>query len=204
MARALLIETIFNMIFVSINPFALRRFFFFFIAAIGLSCVSCFGQSILLAVESTPYDKQMSRIRPVLACETTHGGNNISLAMVNRWISDLRSIPYGFTRDWKTPTETQSGSPADCKAKAVALYDRMQIHGATNLRLIIGKRAPTSRSTHAWLEWATATGTYILDPTINWRAYQGSDVGRRSYIPLYAFEGTHRFRATPATLLAQN
>jgi hypothetical protein len=192
------------MIFVSINPFALKRFFFFLFAAIALSCVSCFGQSVLLRVKTTPYDKQMSRIRLVLMAEAPVGGNEVSLGTVNRWIGDLRSIPYGFTKEWKTPTETQAGSPADCKAKAVALYDRMQIHGATDLRLIIGKRTATSCSTHAWLEWDTPNGTYVLDPTINWRAYQGRDVGRRSYIPLYAFEGTRKFRAVPATLMAQN
>jgi len=199
-----LTETIVDMIFVSINPFALKRFFFFLLAAIGLSCVSSFGQSILLGVKTTPYDKQMSRIRLVLMTDAPERGNKVSLDMVNRWIGDLRSIPYGFTKEWKTPTETQSGSPADCKAKAVALYARMQIQGATNLRLIIGKRTATSRSTHAWLEWDTPNGRYVLDPTINWRAYQGSDVGRRSYLPLYAFEGTRKFRAVPATLMAQN
>jgi hypothetical protein len=93
------------MIFVSINPFALKRFFFFLLAAIGLSCVSCFGQSILLGVKTTPYDKQMSRIRLVLIAETPEGENKVSLGTVNRWISDLRSIPYGFTKEWKTPTE---------------------------------------------------------------------------------------------------
>jgi len=192
------------MIFVSINPFALRRFFFFFLAAIGLSCVSCFGQSILLAVKTTPYDKQMSRIRLVLTADFPDGGDKVSLGMVNRWIGDLRSIPYGFTKEWKTPTETQFSSSADCKAKAVALYGRMQMHGATNLRLIIGKRTATSRSTHAWLEWDTPNGTYVLDPTINWRACPGRDLGRHSYIPLYAFEGTRKFRVVPTTLMAQN
>ena len=192
------------MIFISVNPFALKRFFLFLLAAIGFSCISCFGQSILLNVKSTPYDKQMSRIRPVLVSEDRHEGDELSLATVNHWIGDLRSIPYGFTKEWKTPAETQSGAPADCKAKSVALYERMQSHGATNLRLVIGKRALTSRSTHAWLEWDTETGTYVLDPTINWRAYRGREVGRRSYIPFYAFEGTRKFRAAPTTLMAQN
>ncbi len=192
------------MIFVSVNPFALKRFFLFLLAAIGFSCVSCFGQSILLSVKNTPYDKQMSRIRPFLAGESRRVKNDLSLGIVNYWMGDLRSIPYGFTKEWKTPAETQSGAPADCKAKAVALYERMQAHGATNVRLVIGKRASTSRSTHAWLEWDTETGTYVLDPTINWRAYRGREVGRRSYIPFYAYEGTRKFRAAPATLVAQN
>jgi len=191
------------MIFVSINPFALKRFFLFLLAVVGFSCVSCFGQTILLSVKTTPYDRQMSRIRPTLISKRPPERREISLAMVNYWIGDLRSIPYGFTNEWKTPAETQSGAPADCKAKSVALYERMQSHGATNVRLIIGKRAATSHSTHAWLEWETETGTYVLDPTINWQAYRGRDVGRRSYIPFYAFEGAQKFRAAPTTLVAQ-
>jgi predicted transglutaminase-like cysteine proteinase len=192
------------MIFVSINPFALKRFFLFLLAAIGLSCASSFGQSILLSVKNTPYDRQMSRIRPVLASQHPHEEADVSLGMVNHWIGDLRAIPYGFTKEWKTPDETESGAPADCKAKAVALYERMQSHGATNVRLVVGKRTMTSRSTHAWLEWDTATGTYVLDPTLNWRAYCGWEVGRRTYIPFYAFEGARKFRAAPTALMAQN
>jgi len=192
------------MIFVSVNPFALKRFFFFLLAALGLSCVSSFGQSIFLGVKTTPYDKQMSRIRLVLMANVPEGENKVSLGMVNRWIGDLRLIPYGFTKEWKTPLETRSGLSADCKAKALALYNTMQIHGATNLRLIIGRRTSTSRSTHAWLEWDTPNGSYVLDPTINWKAYRGRNVGRRSYIPLYAFEGARKFQAFPARLMAQN
>ena len=192
------------MIFVSINPFALKRFFFFLLAAIGFSCLSCFGQSLLLSVKATPYDRQMNRIRPILNSEKRSVGGRVSLGMVNRWMGDLRAIPYGFTTEWKTPEETQSGQPADCKAKAVALYDAMQAHGATHVRLIIGKRTPASRSTHAWLEWETEDGSYLLDPTWNWKAYSTRDVGRRSYIPYYAFEGPRKFRAASTTLVARN
>ena len=45
-------------------------------------------------------------------------------------MADLRSIPYGYTMHWKTPAEAQSGEPADCKAKAVALYEKMNANGA--------------------------------------------------------------------------
>lgn len=192
------------MIFVSINPFALKRFFFFLLAAIGFSCLSCFGQSLLLSVKATPYDRQMSRIRPILNSSTPAIGGQLSFGMVNRWMGDLRSIPYGFTREWKTPDETQSGQPADCKAKAVALYDLMKAHGATKVRLIIGKRTPSSRSTHAWLEWETEDGSYLLDPTWNWQAYPTREVDRRLYVPYYAFEGSKKFRSTTTTLVAQN
>ena len=146
----------------------------------------------------------MSRIRPILLSESHPARREVSLGLVNHWIGNLRSIPYGFTREWKTPSETQSGAAADCKAKAVALYQTMLENGASKLRLVIGKRTSTSRSTHAWLEWDSDAGSYVLDPTINWRAYRISDLGSRSYIPFYAFEGSRKFRAAPLKLVAQN
>ena len=192
------------MILISINPFALKRFFFVILALIGLSCISAYGDSLLMSVNSTPYDRQMSRIRPILSSGSQDDRTDVSLRMVNHWIGDLRSIPYGFTREWKTPAETQSGSPADCKAKAVALYERMKEHGARNVRLVIGRRTSSSRSTHAWVEWETDGADYVLDPTINWMAYRSNDLGTRSYIPSYAFAGNRKYRAASATLLAQN
>ena len=194
------------MIFVSINPFALKRFFLFFLAAIGFSCLTCFGQSIFVNVKNTPYDQQMARIRPVLlaANEFAQTRSDLTLGVVDRWSGDLRSIPYGFTREWKTPAETESGAPADCKAKALDLYQRMQASGARNVRLVIGRHTSRSRCTHAWVEWETEGGTYVLDPTLNWRAFSADRLGRNSYIPLYAYAGSRKFRAAPAALVAQN
>jgi hypothetical protein len=200
-----LIENIDRMIFISINPFALKRFFFFLLAIIGLSCASCFGDAAFMSVKATPYDIQMTRIRPILLLSQSHSGQGeVSLGMVNHWIGDLRSIPYGFAKEWKTPSETQSSTAADCKAKSVALYQTMLEHGATDLRLIIGKRAPTSRSTHAWLEWDCEVGSYVLDPTLNWKAVRSNEVGRHFYVPFYAYEGSKKYRAASTTLVAQN
>ena len=44
--------------------------------------------------------------------------------------------------EWKTPNEIAHAPTADCKGKAVALYQRMRENGARNLRLVIGKRTP--------------------------------------------------------------
>jgi predicted transglutaminase-like cysteine proteinase len=142
----------------------------------------------------------MTRIRPVLAA-ASHKEQNLSFALVNHWIGDLRAIPYGFSMEWKTPDEVQTGTFADCKGKAVALYNAMHSRGADNVRLVIGKRAWTSRKTHAWLEWTTAAGTYIHDPTINWSALRAERTGRSSYIPLYAYAGARKYRASAATTL---
>ena len=54
------------MIFISLTPFVPKRLFLFFAAATCLSCVSCFAQPVFFAVNSTPYDNQMIRVRAVL------------------------------------------------------------------------------------------------------------------------------------------
>jgi predicted transglutaminase-like cysteine proteinase len=164
---------------------------------------SSFADALLFTVSATPYDRQMARIRPVLTASNHAASNRVSLHTVNQWMGNLRSIPYGFTMIWKTPAEAQSGAPADCKAKAVALYEKMQANGATNVRLVIGKRTSRSRQTHAWLSWDTQSGTYVLDPTFNWTACTVVQAGKRNYQPLYAYAGTKRFRAA-STLVAQN
>ena len=171
-------------------------------ALIGFSSASCFADALLLTVNATPYDRQMERIRPVL---TTGGdsSDHTSLAVVNQWMSDLRDIPYGYQMIWKTPSEVESRNPADCKGKAVALYQRMRANGATNVRLVIGKRAPTSRMTHAWLVWETNNGSFVLDPTFNYSATRAEKIGRKSYVPLYAYAGSKKFRAADG-LVAQN
>ncbi len=192
------------MLLISLNPFAVKRFFFVLLALIGFSCISCYGNSLLVSVASTPYDSQMSRIRPILTSAGHSNHGEVSVRIINHWIGDLRSIPYGFTRVWKTPAETASGASADCKAKAVALYQRMTEFGATNVRLVIGKRTASSRSTHAWVEWESEDGNYVLDPTINWMAYRSTDLGSRSYVPYYAFAGGRKFRAAQSAFLAQN
>jgi predicted transglutaminase-like cysteine proteinase len=192
------------MIFISIQPFHPRKILALIAALICLSSVSCFAQSLLLSVASTPYDKQMTRIQPVLFSKGSAHKQELSVALVNHWMQDLREIPYGFTPEWKTPSEVEASAAADCKGKAVALYQKMHARGAQNIRLVIGKRTATSPKTHAWLEWNTGAETYVLDPTINWAATRSEDVGRHAYIPLYAYSGARKYRAAPTLLLAKN
>lgn len=173
-------------------------------AVLGFSSASCFADALLLTVNATPYDRQMDRIRPVLNSSSNASADQTSLLVVNHWMSDLREIPYGYQMIWKTPSEVESRNPADCKGKAVALYQRMRENGASNVRLVIGKRAPTSRMTHAWLVWETNNGSFVLDPTFNYSATRAEKVGRNSYVPLYAYAGSKKFRAASSSLVAQN
>lgn len=193
------------MITVSITPYRFRKILVLGALLASLISISCFAGSSFTPVPRTPYDHQMSRIECVLAAKAKAPKEVVSLSLVNHWIQDLRAIPYGFSMEWKTPAEVESGAAADCKGKAVALYQMMHSHGAENIRLVIGKRSWMSQKTHAWLEWTTNEGTYVLDPTINWSAARADRIGQSSYIPLYAYSGTSKYRASAApSLLAQH
>lgn len=144
---------------------------------------------------ATPYDRQMTRVQPVLNSAPPGENESVSLDIVNRWMSDLRGIPYGYSMQWRTPGEVARDPVADCKGKAVALYQQMRAHGARNIRLVIGKRAPTSRVTHAWVEWTDDSRTYVLDPTFNRIACSATELPNSSYVGYYAFDGTRKFRA---------
>jgi hypothetical protein len=203
LAFALLIRVIITMILVSIRPFSARKLWPLILGLIFLFSFSCFAESVYLPVKSTPYDRQMTRISPVLLSKNDSGKHELSLGLVNHWIEDLRAIPYGFSSEWKTPDEVDTAPVADCKGKAVALYQRMQLHGAEHMRLVIGKRTILSRRTHAWIEWDTERGTYVLDPTVNWSACRVDRFRDRAYLPLYAYAGSHKYRATSAALYAK-
>ena len=192
------------MIMISLQPFHCRKIFAVAATLICLSSVSSFAQSLFLSVPSTPYDRQMTRIKPVLFTKATSQKEGVSLALVNNWIQDLRGIPYSFSPQWMTPSEVQTAPAADCKGKSVSLYHKMHANGAKNVRLVIGKRLVTSRKTHAWLEWTTNGATYVLDPTINYSAFRSEQLGSRTYIPLYAYAGSRKYRAASTTLLAKN
>jgi len=189
------------MVPIGLRPFPRKRVISFLaFVFLVLSVVGCFANPILLSVKNTPYDRQMARIQSVLVSVPAQSTNpELPLRLINHWIGDLRNIPYGFSMKWKTPAEVAREPVADCKGKAVALYQQMAQHGAQGLRLVIGKRAPTSRSTHTWVQWTTASATYILDPTINWTAQTEDEVANNSYVPYYAYAGHQKYRA-PATI----
>ena len=167
-----------------------------------LSVVDCFANPILVSVNTTPYDRQMARIQPVLVSAPAQSTDReLPLPLINRWIGELRNIPYGFSMEWKTPAEVAREPVADCKGKAITLYQQMARNGARGLRLVIGRRAPSSRSTHTWVQWTTASATYILDPTINWTARTLDEVADNSYVPYYAYSGHQKYRAPAASVL---
>src|SRR5882724_1073743 len=189
------------MVLVSIIPFVPRRILFLATAFFALSIATCFANSLLATAKKTPFDHQMARIQPVLNAPAGAQHSGLPLSLVNQWIGELRAIPYNYSMEWKTPSEVAHAPAADCKGKAVALYQRMRENGARNLRLVIGRRTPVSRSTHTWIEWTSASVTFVLDPTINWVAQAVNEIPENSYVPYYAFVGSRKYRAAAATSL---
>ena len=183
-----------------IFSYSVRKYLLF--AALG--CAStCFAQSQFVEVAYTPYDHQMERVQPVLTAPGGYMFDRLSFTLVNEWMIELRGMPYQFSREWRTPSEVETARVADCKGKALALYDRMQLNGATNLRFVIGKRHTNDSLTHAWLEWDTEMGTVLLDPTFNWTATIKT-ADPRSYIPFYGYDGAHKYQAANSLLVSRS
>ena len=178
--------------------FAKRALWFSILIFISRSAV--FSQSVYLEVDSTPYDRQMARVQPTFIAPSGYMIDELSFTVVNEWMIELRAMPYRYSREWKTPLEVEAARVADCKGKALALYDRMQLNGAANVRFVIGKRRANDSLTHAWLEWETEMGTVLLDPTFNWTAEMKIHDGR-SYVPFYGFEGARKFQAANSLLV---
>jgi hypothetical protein len=185
------------------SPFRLRKSFSLLIAVFAFTSIRSIAQPMLVDVESTPYDRQMARVRPTLAAMASECPDRISLTIVNQWMARLRRLPYRYSRQWQTPAEVKAAKVADCKGKAIMLYDVMQLIGAKNVRFVIGKHRAGDWFTHAWLQWEAAEGTYVLDPTFNWRVMQADRQDSTKYVPLYAYEGMLRYRAVDAMLVAE-
>jgi hypothetical protein len=99
------------MVFISLQPFAVKRVFLLVAAIVCLLTASCFADSVFLTVGSTPSAGQMGRIWPVLLSpKSNRSEHQISFALVNHWIEDMRGIPYGFSQEWKRPEEMGAGS----------------------------------------------------------------------------------------------
>jgi len=185
------------------SPSGLRDYTAAWLALFFCSAVCSFAQPLLVSVESTPYDNQMMRVQPVLAWQPTEVPGSISLALVNQGMNRLRRLPYRYSTQWQTPEEVHASRRADCKGKAIAMYEFMQSIGAANVRFVIGKHHAGDWFTHAWLEWQTAEGNFVLDPTFSRRIVRADEQNSSKYIPLYEYEGTSRYRAVNATLVAE-
>ncbi|MEY2489742.1 MAG: hypothetical protein QOC70_1684 [Verrucomicrobiota bacterium] len=165
-------------------------------ACLGSSVTPSSAQPTFLTVASTPYDRQMNPISPVLNSSAGPLAGRTSLATINQWITSLRAIPYKYSLQWKTPAQVNSDVAADCKGKAILLYAILRANGATHVRFVIGKHHVADLRTHAWLEWDTTSGTYLLDPTFNRTVERVTGRDPATYIPHYAYNGPRKYRAS--------
>jgi transglutaminase-like putative cysteine protease len=192
------------MVLRSLPLFRAHRFFSTLIACSWLVSVSGFAQTMFLTVDCTPYDQQMTRVSNILNADTGPRISRTSLAALNHWMSRLRAMPYHYSPRWRTPEEMKSARMGDCKGKAVALYEKLRANGARNVRLVIGKHRASDLRTHAWVEWETLQGTFLLDPTFNWTAAKTDHADLSTYIPFYAYESGRKYRAfNPASMAPQ-
>lgn len=161
---------------------------------LGLSASRCFADTTYAPVSSTPYDRQMIPTLPLLQTPAGRGAGDTSLATINRWILELRVVPYEYSIDWKTASQLASGVVTDCKGKSALLYARMRAEGAKEIHFVIGKRRAEDLTTHAWLEWRRDSGTYVLDPTFREEAHRVRALPPATYIPQYAYDGFRKYR----------
>jgi hypothetical protein len=186
------------MVFASSIPLLVRRCVLP-ITCLGLASISCFGQSVFFTVSATPYDRQMVRVYPILSSTNAQLPNPISpSSAVSQWMCELRAIPYQYSKHWQTPSEINLAQATDCKGKAVALYAEMRKNGAKNLRVVIGRHHIYDSATHAWLEWETMGGSYVLDPTFNATPAKKVELSPMTYVPLYAYDAEHKYRSVNA------
>ena len=150
------------------SPFRFKRCLAILVSFAGSVSVPCFAHTTFLKVDNTPYDRQMAPVWVFLNADSPAKSEATTLFTLNDWMRRLRAMPYRYSKAWKTPAEVQSDRVGDCKGKAVALYEKLLANGAHNVRLVIGKHRTTDLRTHAWVEWETAQGTLLLDPTLNW------------------------------------
>ena len=177
------------------SSFRLVQFVSVLAACLGTGAISSFAQPIFLPVASTPYDRQMSPISPFLDSPPGPLAGRTPLVTLNRWITGLRAIRYQYSPQWRTPAQVSSDVTADCKGKAILLYAILRANGATHVRFVIGKHRETDLRTHAWLEWDTIRGTYLLDPTFNRTVQRAGEHDPGMYIPHYAYNGPYKYRA---------
>lgn len=183
------------MILISLSRRRRQRHLLALVTAAAFLAVPCFAETMLLPIDSTPYDGQMTRVSQVLHSEAGPRVQRTSMAALNSWIGRLRAMPYRYSQWWRTPREVNRAKVGDCKGKAVALYEKMREHGARNVRLVIGKRRMEDARTHAWVEWETMQGTFLLDPTFNWTAAKTDERDSTTYVPIFAYDGLHKYRA---------
>ena len=168
-------------------------------AWLALRANLCLADTTYSVVSTTAFDRQMQPTLPLLQTPSGRAAGDTSLATINRWILELRVVPYEYSLDWQTPAQLASAVVTDCKGKSALLYARMRSQGLSQVYFVIGKRRAADLSTHAWVEWRTNRGTYVLDPTFSEVVLPVRALQPATYIPRYAYDGLRKYRVRRGT-----
>jgi hypothetical protein len=163
-------------------------------ACVAFAATDSLADTSYSVVSTTPFDRQMRPTLPVLQTPAGPAAGETSFAAVNRWILELRVIAYEYSLAWQTPAQLASAVVMDCKGKSALLYARMRTNGLSPVYFVIGKRRAADLATHAWVEWQTNRGTYVLDPTFSEVALPVRALQPATYIPRYAYDGLRKYR----------
>ena len=166
---------------------------------VAFGTTNCFADTAYSVVSTTAFDRQMQPTLPILQTPPGRAAGDISFATINRWILELRVVPYEYSLDWQTPAQLASAVVTDCKGKSALLYARMRTNGLSQVYFVIGKRRATDLATHAWVEWRTNRGTFVLDPTFSEVALPVRALQPATYIPRYAYDGLRKYRVRRST-----
>jgi len=150
---------------------------------------------------STPY---MTTDQKELSLKSMHGvldekypspAKAPTMADINKIVNQIKGIRYGFNPEQPIlmPNQFWAQHFGDCKAKSLALYQKMNQLGATNFAFIVGKRTASQRVSHAWIEWDYEGTVYILDATWFTRALPRTASDVKSYAYLYAYEHDNQY-----------
>ena len=106
------------------SPTRIGKFFPLFLVLITVTAAGAFAEPIWMDVDSTPYDRQMARVRPVLASVAGETPETVQLAIVAQWMSRIRRLHYRYSREWQTPSEVMSSKTM--KEKSILTHSKMR------------------------------------------------------------------------------
>ena len=134
LARAVLINTIIDMVLISIHPFAVRKIFLLAVALLGLSSAFCFADPVFMTRQYAPSNAELRASRSAQATVGNHydpalGGPSFEVLSSRR--SEMRLTPdlrledktyIGMHSNFSEKTAVWAGMPVCWRSKAHSFF----------------------------------------------------------------------------------
>lgn len=124
--------------------------------------ISCFLLIGCLGPDTRDFDGKITATTPFDA----------KYARVQKYLEQASKKEYQreYSGDyWRLPEETEAMGGGDCEDLAIWLYCKLLQEGFEDVRFVTGliytSMAKTQRYGHAWVQWHSERGIYVLDPT---------------------------------------